>query len=123
MNADIPEPVRKEDYMKRLIATERDHDAEFRLHVGDELTVRLKVIPGTGYSWKISGDDEEVLSLVGEPVFEKSGAQVLGGVEQQVFCFRVKSSGVRQLEFEYRRPWEKPGTAMKSFSITMITEE
>jgi predicted secreted protein len=109
--------------MKRIIVNDRDNNAEFRLHKGDELTVLLEVIPGTGYSWKISGDGEGVLSHIGEPVFEKTGAKLLGGVEQQVFCFRIESSGVRKLEFEYGRSWEKPGTAMKSFIITVIAEE
>jgi predicted secreted protein len=109
--------------MKHLMVTDRDHDAEFHLRVGDELTVRLEAIPGTGYSWKISGNDEGVLSHVGEPIFERSDGQVLGGVEQQIFCFRVTSSGVSRLELEYGRPWDKPGTAMKSFSIKVIAEE
>jgi predicted secreted protein len=109
--------------MKRLVVTERDQNAEFHLRLGDELTVRLEVIPGTGYSWKISENDEGVLSHLGEPIFERSDSQVLGGVEQQIFRFRVTSSGVRQLELKYGRPWEKPGKAIKSFSIRVIAEE
>jgi predicted secreted protein len=109
--------------MKQLIVTDRDNNAEFHLHVGDEVTLRLKVIPGTGYSWKITGFEEELLSAIGEPVFQKSGSQLIGGEEQQVFYFRVKSSGVGQLKFDYLRNWEKPGTALKSFTITVIAEE
>jgi predicted secreted protein len=109
--------------MKRLTVTDQDHGAQYRLHVGDELVVRLEAIPGTGYSWMISGVDEGVLSQIGEPVFERSNKQVLGGVEQQVFSFRVLSSGVHRLELVYRRSWEKSGTGNKSFSITVIAEE
>lgn len=109
--------------MKQITLTDRDRDAKFHLRVGDELIVRLEAIPGTGFSWRISGDHEEVLTHVGEPVFERSGAQALGGVEQQVFRFRVKSSGRHQLEFEYRRPWEKSGTAVKSYSVKLQIDE
>ena len=109
--------------MTRLIVTEQNNNAEFRLHVGDELIVRLEAIPGTGYSWIVLGDNDEVLSQIGESVFEKSDEQMVGGVEQQIFSFRVKSTGVRLLELEYRRSWEKHGEAIKSLSIRVITEE
>jgi predicted secreted protein len=109
--------------MTRVIVTEQNSNAEFRLHMGDELIVRLDAIPGTGYAWIVLGEVEGVLSQIGEPVFEKSGERAMGAVEQQVFTFHIKSTGVHRLELEYRRPWEKPGTATKSFSITVIAEE
>lgn len=109
--------------MKHLIVTEQNKGAEFCLHLEDELEVRLEAVPGTGYSWIISGDDEGVLSQIGEPVFEKSGEPVLGGAEQQVFSFRALSTGVRRLQWLYRRPWEKPETSIKPFYITVIVEK
>jgi predicted secreted protein len=109
--------------MKHLIVTDKDHGAEFSLHVGDELVVRLEAIPGTGYSWIISGDNEGVLSQISEPIFEKSGKPALGEVEQQVFSFRALSTGVRRLQWLYRRPWEKQETGTKSFFITVVVEK
>ena len=110
--------------MESLIITEQDHGAMLRLHVGDKLTVRLKVIPGTGYSWwKTSVEDEKVINEVNQPVSDKSSTQSMGGIEQQVFCFLVKSSGVCQIELKYRRGWEKPEKTVKSFFITVNAED
>lgn len=108
--------------MTRLTITEQNNNGEFHLRVGDELIVRLEAIPGAGYSWIVSGNVEGVLSQSGQPVFEKSGKRVLGGVEQQVFTFQVSSPGAGVLKLEYRRPWEKPATAIKTFSIRVIAE-
>lgn len=119
----IFELVKSEEHMKHITVTNRDHDTELHLQVGDELTVRLEAIPGTGYSWNISEGDEGMLSLIGDPVFERSGVQVLGGVEQQIFRFRATSPGTRRLEFEYRRPWDKVKTATKSYSIKLLIDE
>ena len=41
--------------MTHVIVTEQDSNAEFRLHMGDELIVRLDAIPGTGYAWIVLG--------------------------------------------------------------------
>lgn len=116
------DPKWREDCMTSLNITETDDGCEFRLHVGDELTVRLDATPGTGYSWEVSGNGGKVLSQVGEPVYEKVKQPILGGVQKQVFHFCAKLPGVHRLTLEYRRPWEKAGTAMKSFSFTVIVD-
>jgi predicted secreted protein len=123
LSAVIPGPMSNVRHMKHITATDQDHGTELRLHLGDELTVRLEAIPGTGYTWKILGGAEEVLSQVGETVFEKSSTQLVGGVEQQIFRFRVKATGMRQLEFKYCRPWDKSGIAAKSYFVKLHIEE
>jgi predicted secreted protein len=102
--------------------TKKNNNAELNVHVGDKLIVRLEAIPGAGFSWSVIGDVGGVLSQSGEPVFERSGERLMGGVEQQVFTFQVKSKGVLKLQLEYRRPWEKAGAANKSFSIRVKAE-
>lgn len=109
--------------MTRLTVNEQNNNTEFHVHVGDELIVRLEAIPGTGYSWIVRGDIKQVLSQIGEPVFEKSGERVMGAVEHQVLSFRVDFKGLCELELDYRRPWQKPGTELNSISMTIIAEE
>jgi predicted secreted protein len=103
--------------------TEQNNQTELHLHVGDKLIVRLESIPGTGFSWIVVGEAAGVLRQTGEPVFERSGERKMGGVEHQVFSFEVTSKGLLGLQMEYRRPWEKTGTANKSFSIRVMVEE
>jgi predicted secreted protein len=109
--------------MRQLTVTGSDEDTEVRMHVGDMLIVRLTAVPGTGYSWHVSGGAGGVVTQVGQPGFESSGEPELGGEEQQVYRFHVLSSGVQHLAFRYGRPWEKTKTATKSFSITINAKD
>jgi predicted secreted protein len=120
----MAEPISSEGAMSSMTISEQDQGSELRVHVGDELTLRLSAIPGTGYSWNVSGEDRGVLVEIGEPTFERtSDVPRLGAPEQQVFRFRVGSAGVRQLRLEYRRPWDKLGMAAKTFSMTVVAQE
>jgi inhibitor of cysteine peptidase len=117
----MAEPIRSEGAMPSMTISEQDQGSELRVQVGDEFTVRLSAIPGTGYSWNVSEEGRGVLVEIGQPTFEKmTDVRRLGAPEQQVFRFRVGSAGVRQLQLEYRRPWDKSGTAVKMFSITVV---
>jgi predicted secreted protein len=109
--------------MTRVIVNEESNNTELRLHIGDELVIRLEAIPGTGYAWIVSGGAGKILSQTGEPVFERTGEKILGGVERQILSFRVESAGSQSLELEYRRSWEKPGMAKKKFFIRAIAEK
>jgi len=120
----MAEPIDGEGTMSSITISEQNQGTEMRMHVGDELTVHLPVIPGTGYSWHLSEENRKVLVEIGEPTFEKtSDARKLGAPEQQVIRFRVKSAGAHQLRLEYRRPWDKQGAATKSFSMTLVARE
>ena len=79
------------------------------LRPGQELVVRLRSNPSTGYSWTIGARATGVLVSAGPPAFEpdpKSAGRVgAGGVE--AFRFTAAAAGREALRFEYRRPWEK----------------
>ncbi len=110
--------------MSSMTISEQDQGSELRVHVGDELTLSLSTIPGTGYSWNVSSEDREILAEISQPTFEKTtDVHKLGAPEQQIFHFRVGSAGTRQLQLEYRRPWDKLEMAAKTFSITIVAQE
>jgi inhibitor of cysteine peptidase len=109
--------------MSRVTLTERDNQGEVHLSVDDELVVRLEANPGTGYSWNVAGEEEIVLDRLGEPTFERLGEPKPGGVEHQVFTFRVRSKGESSLRLDYRRSWEKQKAAEKSFSVRVFASE
>lgn len=110
--------------MSRLIVTGQDNKSEINLHVGDELLLRLEAQPGTGYSWRVLEDRNELLSQIGQPDFEESDELALGAKEWQVFRFKADASGVKRLELQYRR-WHgvTPSAIENSFSITVTIGE
>jgi predicted secreted protein len=110
--------------MSRLIVTGQDNKSEIKLHVGDELILRLEAQPGTGYSWRVLEDSYELLNQIGEPDFEESDELALGSKEQQLFRFRAGGSGIQQLELQYRRWYgATPSGVENSFSVRVIIDD
>jgi len=79
------------------------------LRPGQELVVRLRSNPSTGYRWGIAQGATTVLAPAGPPAFEADanaeGRLGAGGVE--TFRFTAVATGREALRFAYRRPWEK----------------
>jgi inhibitor of cysteine peptidase len=79
------------------------------LRPGQELVVRLRSNPSTGYGWTIARDAAAVLASAAPPAFEADpkaqGRVGAGGVE--TFRFTAVAIGREALRFEYRRSWEK----------------
>jgi predicted secreted protein len=109
--------------MSRLTVTGQDNNSEIKLHVGDELLLRLEAQPGTGYSWRVLEDSHKLLSQIGEPDFEESDKLSLGGKEQQIFRFKAGGSGRQRLELQYRRWYgATPSGVENSFSVMVIID-
>jgi len=79
------------------------------LRRGQELVVRLRSNPSTGYAWSLVQGAARVLAPAGEPLFEPdANAQGrLGAGGMETWRFRAIATGRDALRFEYRRPWEK----------------
>jgi predicted secreted protein len=73
---------------------------------GDVVLLKFETRPGTGFGWNLDKGDQERLVLESDPTFEGAAGRP-GGVELQVFRFKVKGSGEAKLDFLYRRPFEK----------------
>jgi predicted secreted protein len=101
-----------------LTLSESDNGHEVRVHVGQHLRVSLLCSPSTGYSWRLIGEPGPQLSLVSSGMTGKN-SDTLGAPQRQDFLFAATSNGIKHLRFEYKRPWDGPGTApIKTFSVT-----
>ena len=118
----VSEAIRETHVMQTRIIGDMDHGAHVRLHVGDGLTLRLEVIPGTGYAWQVAQYDRAVLSQIGEPAFEHRDAAALGAITHQVLRFATSAPGTTRLELEYRRAWDRPGMGTKTFFVDVTAE-
>lgn len=102
--------------------TTQDNGREVMVPVGSSVIVRLEAIPGTGYGWQLVQSGSPRLQLEGPPVFEPRNRVEEGGIEDEVFRFRVRLSGTTDLEFHYRRPWDRQASAARVFRIRLTSE-
>jgi predicted secreted protein len=105
-----------------VIVTMPDNEREVTLQSGGSMIVRLEAIPGTGYGWQLVRNGSPQLQLEGPARFEPRSNVEAGGVEDEVFRFRAQMTGIAEIEFHYRRPWDKQGPAAKTFTIRIIVE-
>jgi predicted secreted protein len=99
-----------------------DHGREVAVPVGSTVILRLEAIPGAGYGWQLSRNESPQLRLVSPPVFEPRSSAEAGGIEDEVFQFRVQMPGTTDLELHYRRPSDSRGPAAKTFKIRITSE-
>lgn len=102
--------------------TEQDNGRQVSIPVGTQIVLRLEAVPGTGYGWQMVGKASPQLQLEGAPVFESKSQEEAGGPEDEVFHFRAQVPGEVDLEFHYRRPWEKEIPSTRRFSFHVIVE-
>jgi predicted secreted protein len=99
-----------------------DDGRDLTLKAGRLLIVRLEAIPGTGAGWQVVRNGSPQLKIQGAPVFEPRSSLESGGVEDQIFRFLAQTPGTAELEFHYRRPWEKQGRVAKRFNFRITIE-
>lgn len=63
----------------------------------------------TGYAWDVALSGDSVLTQQGPVRYVAAGqdAQTVGSGGTEVFTFVANGIGEQQLDFAYRRPWEK----------------
>lgn len=105
-----------------MTVTTEDDGREVTIPVGRLVIVRLEAKPGTGYGWQLVRDGSPQLHMETPPVFEPRSKLEAGGDEDEVFQFRVQMPGTVDLEFHYRRPWDKQSPAAKTFRVRITSE-
>lgn len=100
--------------------TEADNGKTFHLSIGSALTIDLPVTSGTGYSWDIQTNNNQLLRPVNESGQKSIGPTRPGGPTNKRFRFKALNSGGEALKLIYHRPWEKNVAPAKTFSI-MVT--
>lgn len=74
---------------------------------GSSAIVELPANPSTGYTWEITAFDREVVSPVGEAVFEDASSDLVGAPGLLSFTLEALKSGTTDVQFVYHRPWEE----------------
>ena len=110
-----------EEQYKTVTLTPSESGKVVTLARGDVLVVKLSGTAGTGYSWKVAKNKEEVLTPVGEPEGESNekDQQICGGRETWSFRFKAAAVGTSELEVLYQRSWEKDKSPARTFRATV----
>lgn len=105
------------------IITGADKGGTVHLKVGDQLTLRLKSNPTTGYMWYVHPHSTPLLKLLHQAQIGPVGPstrQSLGRPGLQVFTFEARRSGEGDLLLHYVRSWEKPTPDEEQFQIHVV---
>jgi inhibitor of cysteine peptidase len=98
------------------VITDADKGGEVRLKTGDQLELRLKSNPSTGYMWYVQAKSTPLLKLVNQSQTEATEPGV-GRPVFQVFKFEARRGGDGALQLHYVRSWEKPVPDEERFEI------
>ncbi|MGB8259347.1 MAG: protease inhibitor I42 family protein [Terracidiphilus sp.] len=103
------------------VITDADKGAVVHLKSGQEIEVRLKANPSTGYLWYVQRDSTASLKLVRQSQTEPEEPGV-GRPVFQVFRFRAARTGQGPLRLHYVRSWEKPTADEERFEVHVVVE-
>ena len=103
------------------VITDADNGGEIHVKAGDQLELRLKANPSTGYMWYLQPNSTPLLKLIHQTQTEATEPGV-GRPVFQVFNFEARRSGDGALKFHYVRSWEKPTSNEERFEIHVFIE-
>jgi inhibitor of cysteine peptidase len=90
---------------------------------GAPFVINLSADPTTGYGWMLTSDPGAAVWLIGGPDYTPdpipAGLMGVGGTT--TYRFRAEAPGTAQLEFAYRRSWEKdvPPAKVVRYDVTV----
>jgi inhibitor of cysteine peptidase len=109
------------------VINDADNGGSVQLKAGDQLEVRLKSNPTTGFMWYVEKESTPLLKLVHQsqteaPAPEAGKPIMVGQPIFQVFIFEPRRSGDGTLLLHYVRSWEKPAPDDEQFQIHVVIE-
>lgn len=100
-----------------VVFTEKDHNKEVKVKVGDVIQIELEMLSSAGYWWHIDNLDSEHLELLSEK--SKSLSDKIGAPVLEIWTFKVKKKGNTKIRMDHFRKWEGIGTSNKNFLIKL----
>ena len=99
-----PASAQTADAGKVVTVTDRDNNETIDLNTGDTLVLRLTSNPSTGYSWRITQNNDALLAPQGQPAYVPAASGLIGAQGTQVFTFTAAATGGDALTLSYQRP-------------------
>lgn len=110
----------KDKKEKEPIPTFTDEDAgkTFPMEKDGKFRVKLKSNATTGFQWEVAKSDTKVIKLL-DKKYEAPKKAIPGAGGAQTFEFQAIDAGKTNIEFIYRRPFEKDVKAAKTYKLTI----
>ncbi len=102
-----------------IVLTEADAGQTIEAAVGQEVVVRLKGNPTTGFRWEVEAVEGEAVEPRGEVAYEPPHTARLGAGGTFVARFQAARQGEATLAMRYVRPWEKDKEPAETFRATV----
>jgi inhibitor of cysteine peptidase len=107
------------------VITDADKGGVVRIKAVDQLELRLKSNPTTGYMWYVEKESTPLLKLHHQsqtevPVPAEDQPGLVGQPVFQVFTFEARHIGEGVLKLHYVRSWEKPTPDDERFEIRVV---
>jgi inhibitor of cysteine peptidase len=100
--------------------TEGQTGSTVELAAGQMLNITLPTQGGTGFSWDLAGATGAPVRLVRSDTRPAQDRNLPGGPELQSFVFEPIAAGSGDIEFGYRRPWEKNTPPARTFVVHVV---
>ncbi|MBY0038671.1 ImmA/IrrE family metallo-endopeptidase [Bacillus cereus] len=97
--------------------TEQDNNNIIYPVLGDEVRIRLKENPSTGYKWLNIPGIESVTTK-----WESSSEGIMGAGGTRCIKIKIRKLGEIKLELFYNRPWLSNSHSINKFNINIITQ-
>jgi inhibitor of cysteine peptidase len=107
------------------VITDADKGGVVHMKFEDQLEVRLKANPSTGYMWYLEKESTPLLKLHHQTQTDppdQSAEPSVGRPVFQVFTFEPRRRGDGALKLHYVRSWEKPTPEDVRFEIQVVIE-
>jgi len=92
---------------------------------GQDIVIRLKGNPTTGYSWKVGEITGDTITSQGEPTYvaDAPHRKVVGAGSTFVCKLLANKTGTSTVRLVYVRPWEKDTPPVQTFTVTIEVKE
>jgi inhibitor of cysteine peptidase len=107
------------------VITDADKGSVVHIRAVDQLELRLKSNPSTGYMWYVEKESTPLLKLHRQSQTDppdQSTEPAVGRPIFQVFTFEARRRGDGILRLHYVRSWEKPTPEDERYEIRVVIE-
>lgn len=109
--------------VKKLKLTEADNNKTVQVVLQQEIELRLRENPSTGYEWHITANNTDILQPTDDQYKTDRGSEGRDGAGgTHTWHFKMLKAGTAELQMVNSRSWEKDSKGTSGFKITIVVK-